>query len=139
MEGYRMKSVGALGGTEEDTEEDTLYLIYVPYTEGGRVRADGLIIFTSESLEVVVTTPSLHSGGPAFEIYNRLTQRSTNFPKSMRHVKILEVRRLTQSKSLTDSPHILVATLKNSVAQATSRHRFVHPVNLIESFRNTPP
>lgn len=30
MEGYRMKSVGALGETEEDTEEGHSFLIYIP-------------------------------------------------------------------------------------------------------------
>jgi hypothetical protein len=95
MEGYRMKSVGALGGTEEDTEEGNSLLDNTSlYTEGGRVRADGLVIFTSEGLEVVVTTSSLHSGGSTFEIYNRLMQGNTNFPKSKSHVKILEARRL---------------------------------------------
>lgn len=63
---------------------------------------------------------------------------NTNFPKSRSHVKVLEARRLAWSKSLTESPHMFVTTVQNSVTQATSRRWSVHPANFIVSFRNTP-
>jgi hypothetical protein len=47
--------------------------------------------------------------------------------KSVSHLKILGVRRVTCSMFRTEEPHILGATVQNSVAKAMWFPGFVHP------------